>query len=248
MNNKIFKIIYIICFVLIVIFSGGLYLLKHQPHKQDLPIPEIKTPSIQEDGLKNSDQVYLNAVPSVDLEEYRTKYNNNDIKGRLLIPDLFDVIVTQTSDNAYYLNHNIEKKKDPKGCEFLDYRTTDESKQINIYGHNSRLYDLTFKNLEKYKDETFYNENTYIIYQNDKIMNLYQIFSFKTVSDNEHMFINREKDELLNHINILKSDAIHSTNLQFDYDSELLILQTCVREQDGLYYILCAKKVATKEL
>ena len=126
--------------------------------------------------------------PDVDLEYYREYYNNEEVIARLEIPNVFNLIITRTSDNEYYLNHSINKKSDIKGTEFMDYRVTPYSKQINIYGHNSLVYDLPFKKLENYLDESFYNNNKYILLQHDSGRRIYQIFSFKRVTtDYEHM-------------------------------------------------------------
>ena len=97
--------------------------------------------------------------PDVDLEYYREYYNNKDVIARLEIPNVFNLIITRTSDNEYYLNHSINRESDIKGSEVMDFRVTPNSKQINIYGHNSLVYDLPFKKLENYLDESFYNNN-----------------------------------------------------------------------------------------
>ena len=182
--------------------------------------------------------------PDVDLEYYREYYNNKDVIARLEIPNVFNLIITRTSDNEYYLNHSINKESDIKGTEFMDFRVTPNSKLINIYGHNSLVYDLPFKKLENYLDESFYNNNKYILLQHDSGRRIYQIFSFKRVTtDYEHMNVTADGDDFVNHLNILKDNAIYTTDVTFDKNSNIIVLQTCTNDNDNSYYILCAIEI-----
>lgn len=182
--------------------------------------------------------------PDVDLEYYREYYNNEDIIARLEIPNVFNLMITRTNDNEYYLNHSIDKKSDIKGTEFIDYRVTPYSKQINIYGHNSQVYDLPFKKLENYLDESFYNNNEYIILQHDNGKRIYKIFSFKKVTtDYEHMNVIVDEEKFVNHLNILKSNSIYSSDVTFSKDSNIIVLQTCTFDNDDSYYVLSAIEI-----
>ena len=59
----------------------------------------------------------------------------------------------------------VNKKYDIRGSEFLDYRVEPTSKQVNIYGHNTRdnRIKVAFIKLEKFIDQDFFNKNQYII-------------------------------------------------------------------------------------
>ena len=94
--------------------------------------------------------IISNASPDVDLDAERSKYKNDDIVGRLEIPGLINILIVKGTDNEYYLSRAVTKKKDNRGTEFMDYRVNSNSKQINIYGHNSRTYDIPFRKLEKF--------------------------------------------------------------------------------------------------
>ena len=52
-------------------------------------------------------------------------------------------------------------------------------KQINIYGHNSRLYDLPFKKLENFLDKEFFDNNQYLLFQHEKGRRIYEIAAIK---------------------------------------------------------------------
>ena len=83
-----------------------------------------------------------------NLEYYKEYYENDNIVGRLKIRNTsIDTLLVKGNDNEYYLNHSISNEYDEKGSIFIDYRTDLNSKQINIYGHNSNVYDVIFKEL-----------------------------------------------------------------------------------------------------
>ena len=74
-----------------------------------------------------------------DLDYYKNYYSNSDIVGTLKISGTkINTLLVQGSDNEYYLNHTISKKKSSVGSIYVDYRTNLDAKQINIYGHNSK--------------------------------------------------------------------------------------------------------------
>lgn len=134
----------------------------------------------------------IQVEPTLDnfkvIEYYKKEYSNNEIIAKLEIPNLFNILITQSKDNEYYLNHSISKKSDKKGTEFMDYRVNINSKQINIYGHNSQTYNLPFRKIEKYLDKKFFDENKYIILSDDNYKSVYQILLIKEISDDfEHI-------------------------------------------------------------
>ena len=184
--------------------------------------------------------------PHISLNYYREKFANDEIIATLEIPDVFNILITQSKDNDYYLNHSITKEKDNKGTEFMDYRTSTSSQQINIYGHNSKTYNLPFRKLENYKNIDFYNENSEIILSDDNTIYYYQIFSFKeTLKDYEHMIVDTTGKSFINHLEKLISNSIYHTKVEITDTSHILVLQTCSYENKDSYYILCA--ILTKQ-
>lgn len=186
--------------------------------------------------------------PDVDLNYYRDYYHNDDIIARLEIPNQLNIFITRANDNDYYLRRSIDKKSSNVGTEFMDYRTDPSSKQINIYGHNSQRLDIPFHKIQSYIDEDFYKENPYIILQDDEGKSLYQVFSIKKViTDYEHMNIEFSDDEWVNHLERLKQNSIHQTDVTFDENSKILVLQTCTNQDDNSYYILSAIQIQRSE-
>lgn len=180
---------------------------------------------------------------NVSLDTYRNEYNNSEIVARLEIPNLFNILVTQSSDNKYYLDHSIEKKKDVKGTEFMDYRVTPTSKQVNIYGHNSRTYDIPFRKLEKFLDKEFFDSNPYILLQHDGGTRIYKIISIKETTGNEHMYVSSTPENHVQHIDLLIADSIYTRAANYDANTNLLTLQTCSYNADKTYYVITAIEI-----
>lgn len=207
----------------------------------------IKTTPIVDMNITNditNKSEVISISSNVDLNYYKKYYKNQDIIARLEIPYLFNILITKTTDNKYYLNHSIDKKIDIKGTEFMDYRVTPESKKINIYGHNSNTFDLPFRKLENYLNNNFYNNNKYIILQHENGVRIYQIFSFKKVKDNFiHMQVNLNYQNYKEHFEYLLKDTINKTQIEYNEKSSILTLQTCTYDNDNSYYILSAIEV-----
>lgn len=180
---------------------------------------------------------------NISLDTYRNEYNNSEIVARLEIPNLFNILITQSSDNKYYLDHSIKKKKDVKGTEFMDYRVSPTSKQVNIYGHNSRTYDIPFRKLEKFLDKSFFDSNPYILLQHDGGTRIYKIISIKETTGNEHMYVSSTPENHVQHIDLLIADSIYKREASYDANTNLLTIQTCSYNADKTYYVITAIEI-----
>lgn len=187
----------------------------------------------------DSKTLYINN----DFTYIRKIYNNNDIIARLEIPYLFNLFIPQSKDNEYYLNHNLSKRYDVRGNPFIDYRSNINSNQINIYGHNSYVFDLPFQKLIQYLNKDFFYKNNIIYLETETELRIYTIFVLKEVKlNNEHM-LHYSEDLQVSHIDRLKEDAIYTSNITYNEKSELLIIQTCTLKEDKSYYVICALRI-----
>ena len=189
---------------------------------------------------KNDSQVKEDNSKIYDLNYYKDYYLNEDIIGSIKVNGTkIDTLLVKSNNNEYYLNHSINKEYDIKGSIFVDYRTNLNSKQINIYGHNSKEYDLPFKELEKYKDKAFYDSHKMIEIWNGKEVINYEIFSIQIVEDNsEHMNINCDEKNLEK-----LSSSIYNTGVVASTDDQILVLQTCNYNPKNTYLLVIAKRV-----
>lgn len=236
------KVIYIICIILLsIVFVLSLYnlIINNQDSQNSLPQDKVTEPSKPE--ATEYEKALSLFSEDIDLAAMRKEHKNDDIVARLEIPELFNILITKTDNNDYYLNHSINKKKDKKGTEFLDYRTNPEDAQVNVYGHNSRTYDIPFRKIESFLDEEFFNNNPYVLLQHDKATRIYKIISLKEVNENyEHMIVDVPVESRVEHIDNLIENSLYSRYVEYDKNSNILVIQTCSYNDDDTYYVITA--------
>ncbi|MEG2322662.1 MAG: class B sortase [Bacilli bacterium] len=186
----------------------------------------------------------LTALNWQTIVSYQKQYNNEDIIGKITIKDTnIDEIVTKTRDNAFYLNHSLTKENDIKGSVFADYRINlYNAKKIILYGHNSKKYEASFKDLEKYLDEDYYLNHKYINLLTKLYNRTYEIFSV-AIYKNDYPYLKTQfnKDTWLIHLKQLKAKSLYDTKVLVDDDDEILVLQTCSKVYDNSFLVISAK-------
>ena len=248
MNTK--KILFaLILLISILLFGGYEYtdlFVNHHPQKETIEVKKNNTKC--RDGKQIVDEKDI--LPEVS--EYVKKYNNNDIKGILYIPDT-DILepIVQASDNDYYLNRDLYKKKDTRGSVFLDYRVEINSGRKNlIYSHNSSIHDVPFKELENYYEKDYYKDHQYI-YLKDK-NNTYKYIIFSVYVETSDWTYTKTKfkndNEWLKHIEGLKKNSWYDTGVILDKKDQVLILQTCshhkkYKNYKDKYLLVIAKRI-----
>ena len=174
-------------------------------------------------------------------------YGNTDIIGNIKIEGTdIDEYIVQTTDNDYYLKHNLKKEYDIAGSVFMDYRNSIDDKKILIFGHNARkLETVPFHDLEKYLDKDFYNNNKYIDLKLGDEDSKWIIFSVMIVKkgDNTHMKLEFNDDTWMQHLNYLKSNSIYNTGVDIASSDKIVVIQTCNYNPENTYILVCAKRI-----
>ena len=194
--------------------------------------------------INNNPVIYEKEVSNA-IVKLQDEYNNKDIKGILKIANN-NIVLVQTNDNSYYLNHLIDKKENKTGSVFIDYRVNiDTSKQVNIYGHSSDYYDVSFNILKEYLNKDFYLKNKNIYIETVNGIYKYEIFSVKVTSNEEHLKISFDNlDDLNEHLVKLKSNSLYETGVTVKEDDKILVLQTCINNNPlGKLLIINLRKV-----
>ncbi len=181
-----------------------------------------------------------------DITNAKDSYGNEDIIGNITVSGTdIDEYIVQTTDNNYYLNHNLKKEYDIAGAVFMDYRNSVDDKKILIFGHNARKLDtVPFHDLEKYLDESFYRENKYVDLKFNEDTK-WLIFSVMIVKkgNNTHMKLEFDDNSWLEHLNYLKSNSIYDTGVDVSFDDRIVVIQTCNYHPENTYILICAKKI-----
>ena len=239
-NKKTKVLLDIIIYVFIVVVMICLVLLYFKRRKDTETIKEIKETVVPKE---------IEIVDEKTVKDYisdlQIKFNNSDIKGILNIGGLdVNIPIVKGKDNDYYLRHAVTKKKSVIGSVFIDYRNNTNSRQINIYGHNSTKFNPPFKVLEGYLNKDYYNEHKYFEFMVNDETRKYEIFSVIVAnkdSSEEHMQFSYKKDsDWLKHFQRLQKKSKYKINVTVNKDDKIMVLQTCIfgRYHDKLLVIV----------
>lgn len=239
-NKKTKVLLDIIIYVFIVVVMICLVLLYFKRREDTETIKEIK-----ETVVPKEIEIIDEKTVKDYISDLQIKFNNSDIKGILNIDGLdVNIPIVKGKDNNYYLKHAVNKKKSVIGSVFIDYRNNTNSRQINIYGHNSTKFNPPFKVLEGYLDKDYYNEHKYFEFMVNDETRKYEIFSVIVAnkdSSEEHMQFSYKKDsDWLKHFQRLQKKSKYKINVTVNKNDKIIVLQTCIfgRYHDKLLVIV----------
>ena len=251
---KVYQLVILVFFLVTALVGGVLYF--YDSYKSKNPIPSVKKLIEEKEKIDYQDKddnkidvdEYVNELPS-----YREQYGNNDIVGKLIVPNInIDTLIARTANNTYYLNNNLYHQQDILGAPFFDYRNTDlvNNRQINIYGHNtqdSRYFgQLPFINLEAYVDQNIFDNYKDVYLSIDEKQIKYRIVAIKIIngSDNEHMkLLFSDDNDFINHTNKLLQNTLYKEdNLVINKEDKILVLQVCHYNPMGSYLLVICKE------
>ena len=240
-DNKKTKIILdIIIYIFIVVVMMCLVLLYFKRQEDNETIKEI-----EETVVPKEIEIIDEKTVKDYIRDLQIKFNNSDIKGILNIDGLdVNIPIVKGKDNDYYLRHAVTKKKSVIGSVFIDYRNNTNSRQINIYGHNSTKFNPPFKVLEGYLNKDYYNEHKYFEFMVNDEVRKYEIFSVIVAdkdSSEEHMqFSYKKNSDWLKHFQRLQKKSKYKINVTVNKDDKIMVLQTCIfgRYHDKLLVIV----------
>ena len=229
--KKVMSFLIVISFVFMLYSVGNSIVMQYKKYQVSSEIEQVM--ALMKD---------TNTTSKHSLDYYKKYYQNDNIVGSLKIEGTgIETLLVKGNDNEYYLNHSIRNEYDIIGSIFVDYRTDLNSKQINIYGHNSNVYDVIFKELENYLDKNYFSNHKYIeLWDGDKTK-IYEIFSVQVVTSGyEHYTVNPSNLEA--HIMNLNNSIYETGNVASTKD-EILVIQTCLYNPANSLLLINAKKV-----
>lgn len=214
---------------------------------QELPVQEV-SPVIHytEEGER--------VIPEV-LDEYKNLYNSNKrLIGWLKIDDTrIDYPVMQTTNNEYFLDHNVNQKKDRNGALFLDKDcdVLKPSTNLIIYGHHMQSGNM-FGTLDKYSSEEYYKEHPLIqfdsIYEKGTYEVMYvfrsRIYNEEDVVFKYYQFIDTlSQQEFDSNMQEMAAMSLYDTGVTASYGDRLLTLSTCDYYVDNGRFVVVARRV-----
>lgn len=187
--------------------------------------------------------------------------NNSDIKAWMKIEGTnINNPVYQTTNNDYYIDHDMNKQSSRYGALFIDkdaaITATGNSKNVVVYGHHMRDGTM-FGTLKKYTDINFYKQHPVIDFTTLYLDADYKVFSVfitntEPEQDNGEVFNYRypefaSEEDFLSFVNNVKVRSIIDTGVEVDAQDELLTLSTCTYEFDDARLVVMARKVRAGE-
>ncbi len=177
----------------------------------------------------------------IDVNIEDLKNVNKDVNGWLYVNNTnVNYPIVQSSDNDYYLNHQLDKKYNSAGWIFMDYRNNsimNNNKNTIIYGHglyNNALFG-SLKNT--IKDKWFKNNKNLVIKSVDNSYSyLWQIFSIYTIPTTSDYIITdfNNDDEYVNFLDLISNRSIYNFNVNLNKDDKIITLSTCYNSSTKL--------------
>lgn len=190
------------------------------------------------------------------LEEFKNLLiKNKKLIGWLKIDDTnIDYPVMQTSDNKYYLEHNLDQEYDKNGSIFLDKDCDVLTPSTNyiIYGHHMQSGKM-FGKLDLYQQKSYCEKHPYIqfdtIYEKGVYQVMYvfrsRVYSEEDVVFKYYQFIDANSEqEFDSYMNEMAAIALYDTGVTAQYGDHLLTLSTCDYQEKNGRFVVVAKKIA----
>lgn len=190
------------------------------------------------------------------LKEYRKFYEeDHDFYGWIKVEDTdidFPVMFTPDDPN-FYENKNLEKEACKSGgwWIWIDGRTTEDTENVIIYGHNMK-YGEMFGSLKKYKEPEFYEAHKYIQFDTLYERGTYEIISVVKTRDygegeNQYRFYDHteldSEEEFQEYVDNAKKNACFPIETTAEFGDRLITLSTCDKWTEEGRLLIVAKKI-----
>lgn len=218
------KVLLVILIISIIVFCYSLF-----------NILDWKSEEMQIDKINGEIDENININPDDGVFEInldKLKKINPDTIGYIYINNTnISYPIVQTKNNNFYLTHDFYKKENEAGWIYMDYRSSFNSKNAIIYGHN-RLDGIMFGSLKNVLKESWYSEpDNLIIHIVTKEGEIgYKIFSvYKIKKESYYITPDMTDKEYKKFIDTLTKRSIHNFNSGVTSKSKIITLSTCTK-------------------
>ena len=172
-------------------------------------------------------------VPRQEFLDYRAHYGNDDIIGRVWIPNTtVDYLVAQGTDNDFYLHHCLRGRRYRPGSIFLDYMADVHGQDQNwvLYGHNMAR-NHKFNNVRHFAlNRDFFNNHRFIYFSTIYADYVFEVFSsYVTHIDFQYTWANYDHfpDGWDYWISEFARLSAHYSGITVSGEDRILTLSTC---------------------
>ena len=244
-NNNILKT----CGYVIILIIAVLFVYVFYDNYNSMKNDENAKTNIKEIINLDDSETIINEM-NKDLKDNDKKVINKDVAsvfkninpetvGWLKVPNTnIDYPVVQTSNNSYYLNHNIYFNSDKNGWVFMDYRSdvVNLSDNLVIYAHNRYYNGIMFGNIQNMMRYNWYSkpDNHIITFKTLYETYEYEIFSlYKIETTTDYLKVifpdNQSKMEMFN---LIRGRSIYDFKVDLNENDKIITLSTCADENN----------------
>ena len=182
---------------------------------------------------------------------YQTmKQKNKDYVCWMTVPGTGINYPVVKRDNSFYLNHDIEGKKNRHGSIFMDENCDVTGDVLLFHGHHMKDGTM-FGSLKKYKDSQFCEENREVILETEEEYAEYQIFAIAQVDLLAEDSFRFEELPQTTEEKVLYIEELDKASFWFDdnmlaggvENSSFLVLSTCDYGTEEERLLVVAKKI-----
>lgn len=253
-SGKIGLFVAIIAIVIIIAGAGiGYYVYSSNQEKKSAAAEKAKKADpeeTQEQYEKLKEQVAVDADDPMfrKIDFGAAQATNPDVYAWIWIPGTnidYPILQSETEDDAYYLNHTIEKKEGLPGTIYTEkYNSKEFSSPVTVvYGHNMKNGSM-FADLHKFEDKAFFDANPYVyIYTPDRTLK-YHIFS-ATPFDDRYILGNynfTSQNDFEKYLDELRSTINGNVNMNVNVMQQtgILTLSTCIADSPNERFLVNA--------
>ena len=254
-SGKTGLIVAIIAIVVLAIAGAGVGFYVHTSNQEKKAAAAEKAKKAdpeetQESYEKLKEQVAVDADDPMfrKIDFAAAQAMNPDVYAWIWIPGTnidYPILQSETEDDAYYLNHTIEKKEGLPGTIYTEkYNGKNFSSPVTVvYGHNMKNGSM-FADLHKYEDKAFFDANPYIyIYMPEKTLK-YHIFA-ATPFDDRYLLGSYNfsaQMEFEEYLDELRSTINGNVNMDVNVSLQtgILTLSTCIADSANERFLVNA--------
>ena len=175
------------------------------------------------------------------------KEENSDVYAWIYVPgtNVDYPVLQHPTDDAYYLEHNMDGSKGLPGCIYTESVNTKDFTDPNtvLYGHNMKNGSM-FASLHNFEDQQVFEENPYFyIYTEDKtyVYEIFAAYKYNAI----HLIYNFDLDNpeiFQNYLDQIFEVRDMSANIRQDVtvnaDNRIVTLSTCVSGEKNMRYLV----------
>lgn len=177
---------------------------------------------------------------------------NNDLIGWLSIEGLdIDHPVMQNEDDDYYLRHDFYGEESKYGCFYVkEQADLDAGTNFIIYGHSMKDGSM-FGDLDRYLEESFYQEHSAISFDTlyeERTYEIIAVFRSQVYEADDDVFKYYQfyeadtQEEFEDFYDNIKELSLYDTGVEAEYGDTFLTLSTCAYHVSDGRLVVVAKR------